>query len=81
MGEFAKERLIQIFSNSGEVSEKRSLLIVLLIALILRVIWAFIVPVVPLSDSYAYDVFARNLASGVGYGWGPGNLAAHWQFG
>jgi hypothetical protein len=72
---------MQIFSNTGEASEKRSLFIVLLTALILRVIWAFIVPVVPLSDSYAYDVFARNLASGVGYGWGPGNLAAHWPVG
>jgi Dolichyl-phosphate-mannose-protein mannosyltransferase len=72
---------MHIFSNTGEASEKRPLFIVLLIALTLRVIWAFMVPVVPLSDSYAYDVFARNLASGVGYAWGPGQLTAHWPVG
>jgi 4-amino-4-deoxy-L-arabinose transferase-like glycosyltransferase len=75
------ENPMQIFSNTGEAPDKRSLLIVLLIALVLRVVWAILVPVVPLSDSYAYDVFARNLASGVGYGWGPGRLAAHWPVG
>jgi Dolichyl-phosphate-mannose-protein mannosyltransferase len=72
---------MQIFSNTGEAPDKGSLMIVLLVALVLRVIWAFIVPVVPLSDSYAYDVFARNLASGVGYAWAPGQLTAHWPVG
>lgn len=68
-------------SNTGEVLESRPLLAVLLIALVLRVIWALVVPVLPLSDSYAYDVFARNLASGAGYGWAPGQLTAHWPVG
>jgi hypothetical protein len=72
---------MQIFSNTGDPSEKRPLYIVLLIALILRVIWAIVVPVVPVSDSYAYDVFARNLASGFGYAWAPGQLTAHWPVG
>ena len=68
-------------SNTGRPVEKRTLFSVLLIALILRAVWAVAVPVVPLSDSYAYDVFARNLASGVGYAWGPGQLTAHWPVG
>jgi 4-amino-4-deoxy-L-arabinose transferase-like glycosyltransferase len=72
---------MQIFSNTGEPSAKKSLFIVLLIALILRGIWAFLVPVVPLSDSYAYDTFARNLAAGNGYAWAPGHLTAHWPVG
>jgi hypothetical protein len=72
---------MQTFSNTGKVSEKQFLFIVLLIALILRGIWAFVVPVVPLSDSFAYDVFARNLAHGFGYQWGDGRLAAHWPVG
>jgi hypothetical protein len=72
---------MQIFSYASEASEKRNVLIVLLVGLILRVVWALVVPVAPLSDSYAYDVFARNLASGAGYGWAPGQLTAHWPVG
>ena len=70
-----------ILSDAGEAPGQKSLLIVLSIALTIRVVWALIVPVVPLSDSYAYDVFARNLASGSGYAWAPGQLTAHWPVG
>ncbi len=40
-----------------------------LAAVILRVVWAAAVPVAPISDSNAYDIFATNLAAGDGFGW------------
>src|SRR5712664_2071723 len=54
---------------------------VLLLALLLRAVWALLVPVIPLSDSNAYDVFARNLAAGLGYCWSPGRMTAYWPVG
>jgi hypothetical protein len=53
----------------------------LVIAFFLRVFWAFAVPVVPVSDSDAYDVFAQNIASGYGFCWKPGELTAYWAVG
>jgi len=60
---------------------KRSLLGILLLAILVRVVWAIAVPVDPVSDSNAYDVFAKNLASGFGYGWQPGEPTAYWPVG
>jgi 4-amino-4-deoxy-L-arabinose transferase-like glycosyltransferase len=40
--------------------------------------WAFLVPVIPVSDSVGYDRHAWNIAQGYGYGWGPGRLSAFW---
>jgi 4-amino-4-deoxy-L-arabinose transferase-like glycosyltransferase len=56
----------------------RSLIKIFAIALLFRIIWAIAVPVIPLSDGKAYDVFAQNLASGNGYGWESGNPTAFW---
>lgn len=53
----------------------------LFIAFMLRAIWALLVPVMPVSDSNAYDVFAQNIAAGNGYGWKPGELTAFWAVG
>lgn len=53
----------------------------LALALVLRVAWAVLVPVVPLSDSLAYDVFARNLATHGVYGWTPDAPTAFWPVG
>lgn len=53
----------------------------LLIAFFLRVFWALLVPVIPLSDSNAYDVFAQNIASGYCYCWKPGESTAFWPVG
>jgi 4-amino-4-deoxy-L-arabinose transferase-like glycosyltransferase len=49
--------------------------------LLLRIAWAFLVPVVPISDSHAYDVFAQNIAQGNGYGWRQGEPTAYWPVG
>jgi hypothetical protein len=51
------------------------------LALALRVGWALMVPIVPVSDSHAYDVFARNLALHAVYGWEPGVPSAYWPVG
>lgn len=50
-------------------------------AFILRAFWALSVPVIPLSDSNAYDVFAQNLAAGHCYCWKPGEPTAYWAVG
>jgi len=54
---------------------------IILIALLLRVLWVVAVPVIPVSDSHAYDTFAQNLASGQGYGWSSTSLTAYWPVG
>jgi len=50
-------------------------------AFLLRAYWAMSVPVVPLSDSNAYDVFAQNIAAGHCYCWRPGEPTAYWAVG
>ncbi len=54
---------------------------ILLLALFARTAWALLVPVIPVSDSNAYDTFARNLAGGFGYCWEPGSFTAYWPVG
>ena len=54
---------------------------VLFAAFVLRVCWAISVPVIPLSDSNAYDVFAQNIAAGHCYCWRPGEPTAYWAVG
>lgn len=54
---------------------------VLALALLVRVAWAIMVPVVPISDCSAYDTFARNLAAGECYGFRPGAPSAFWPVG
>lgn len=52
--------------------------VVVAVALALRVGWAALVPVEPVSDGIAYDVFAQNLAEGNGYGWTANAPTAFW---
>lgn len=57
----------------------RPLLGVTLLALLLRSVFALVVPVVPtMSDPTAYVRFAESLARGHGFGWGPDALTAFW---
>jgi len=53
----------------------------LAIAFFLRAYWALSVPVIPVSDGNAYDVFAQNIASGYGFCWRPGEPTAYWAVG
>lgn len=48
------------------------------LALLVRVLWASLVPVEPISDSAAYDLLARNLANGQGYGMTINAPTAFW---
>ncbi len=59
----------------------RSVLYALGTAVVLRALWALAIPVVPVSDGHAYDVFAQNIASGNGYGWEPHKPSAFWPVG
>lgn len=53
-------------------------LYILIATVLVRILWAVAVPVDPVSDSYAYDTFAKNLAIGQGYGWNSKDLTAFW---
>ena len=50
---------------------------VLFLALLLRVVWAVVIPVEPLSDSQAYDILAQNVVAGHGYTLNPDPVGAH----
>lgn len=57
---------------------RRPVLAVLLLGATLRIIWALLVPVAPVSDSRVYEIFARSLAAGNGYAWHDGSLTSYW---
>jgi hypothetical protein len=59
----------------------RAAVFIVAAALLLRIEWAAAVPVVPLSDSVAYDTFARHLAAGRAYGWDGTSQSAYWPIG
>lgn len=64
---------------SADDSFIRPVVIVSAVALFLRLALALLLPVVPAnSDPTAYVTFARNLAAGNGFGWGPEQLTAFW---
>jgi 4-amino-4-deoxy-L-arabinose transferase-like glycosyltransferase len=51
---------------------------ILVVALVLRVTWGALVPVVPMSDSKAYEFLARTLAEYGVYGWSAARPSAYW---
>jgi 4-amino-4-deoxy-L-arabinose transferase-like glycosyltransferase len=55
--------------------------LILLIALGLRVLWALLIPVEPVSDSLAYAIFATNIAEHGVYGFTPDEPGAYWAVG
>lgn len=56
-------------------------LLALLVAFALRALWGLVVPIVPVSDSAAYETFALNIAQGNGFGWKPDQPTAYWPVG
>jgi hypothetical protein len=50
-------------------------------ALLLRLCWAFMVPVEPESDGAIYRLFAQSSAFGAGYAYPSGDLAVFWPVG
>ncbi|MEP1202179.1 MULTISPECIES: ArnT family glycosyltransferase [Rhodobacterales] len=65
------------------MSETRHNLVwgVICTGMILRLIWVLLVPVEPVSDSAAYDTFARNIWQHGVYGWKPDEPSAYWAVG
>jgi len=59
--------------------DARPLLLIVLSGCALRVAWALLVPVVPMSDSFAYDTFARNLVEHRVFGWTAAEPFAFWS--
>lgn len=53
----------------------------LLIGMGLRVLWASAIPVLPVSDSFAYHQFARTLVDHGVYGWSALEPSAYWAIG
>jgi 4-amino-4-deoxy-L-arabinose transferase-like glycosyltransferase len=52
------------------------------VALLLRLAWAALVPVAPVSDSVLYEAFARSIAEGRGYAYPDGGpLTVYWPVG
>jgi 4-amino-4-deoxy-L-arabinose transferase-like glycosyltransferase len=56
-------------------------IVVLTTALVLRLAWAIWIPVVPLSDSVAYDTFANMIATHGVFGWTPSQPSSFWPVG
>lgn len=54
---------------------------ILTTGMVLRILWALAVPVIPVSDSWAYHQFARNLVEHGTYGWTATEPTAYWAVG
>lgn len=67
--------------KQDQVNLGRLALYPLLVACILRLLWGILIPIIPLSDSHAYDIFAQNIALGGSYGWKPDQPSAYWPVG
>lgn len=65
-------------AGPGELRWTRSLWLVTVLALSLRLIWAWWVPVVPSSDGEAYDAFARTLVQHGTFGWEADHPTSFW---
>jgi 4-amino-4-deoxy-L-arabinose transferase-like glycosyltransferase len=52
--------------------------VIVVLALVLRAAWGATVPVIPISDSRAYDILARALVEHGSYSWGRNQLTAYW---
>lgn len=54
---------------------------ILFVGMGLRILWALVVPVEPVSDSWAYHQFARTLVEHGVYGWTADEPTAYWAVG
>ena len=69
--------------NNGEraVPPWANLWVIIGVALLLRLVWAALVPIEPVADSVLYDGFAKNIAFGKGYACPGGDLTVYWPVG
>lgn len=68
-------------SNAGPHTTTSLPWLLIGVGVVLRIVWALIFPVEPVSDSHAYDVFARNIVEHGVYGWTPEQPGAYWPVG
>lgn len=68
----------QYNQESRELRWTSSLTQVMVLAVALRLIWAWWVPVIPVSDGAAYDAFARTLVEHGTFGWVASQPTAFW---
>ena len=66
---------------SSRVTFARRAIAILVLALVLRSAWGSLIPVVPVSDSFAYDTMARMLVEKGVYGWTADQPSAFWPVG
>ncbi len=66
------------FDGQDRPVSLRPLMLIIGVALLLRIVWALLVPVVPQSDVLAYDTFARNLVEHGVFGWTPQEPFSFW---
>ena len=52
--------------------------LVLLLGMAIRLVWAFVVPVIPVSDQIAYETFAQTLVAHGVHGWSATEPTAYW---
>ncbi|MBL0730323.1 glycosyltransferase family 39 protein [Piscinibacter sp. HJYY11] len=64
-------------ANDGAL-DARKLVAILGLALLLRIVWALLIPVIPQSDVLAYDTFARTLYHHGVFGWTKDEPFAFW---
>lgn len=64
--------------ESRELRWTSSLTQITLLAVTLRLIWAWWIPVIPVSDGAAYDAFARTLVDHGTFGWVASQPTAFW---
>lgn len=68
-----------ILTESAE--HRRLFWIVVALAFVLRVLWALVVPITPISDSQVYDALAWNISTRGAYAWQNGQMTAYWPVG
>jgi 4-amino-4-deoxy-L-arabinose transferase-like glycosyltransferase len=67
--------------SEPDLKTDRMLWIIVAAGLLLRLVWALIVPVEPVSDSVAYLIYAQNLLNHGVYGLAPDDPGAYWPVG
>ncbi len=74
-------RVRAVWASIAKQSFHRKLIVVSLIGLALRVVWAALVPNVPVSDSQIYFTTAKNIVENGFYGIEPDKPFAYWPMG
>jgi len=73
--------MVGVVAKLGAATGRLRLTHILLIGFVLRLGWALMVPVIPVSDAFIYDSAARHIAAGEGYVWADGSPTVYWAVG